>query len=290
MSVTVLDCTLRDGAYVVDYKFEKERIANIIQELQSAGVNIIECGWLRECEHSKDFVRYKNPLDLNEYLIGIKKSKFALMFDYGKYNTKELQLKNDSLTDIIRIAFYKQSLDEISFEVENIQSKGYQVFLQPSNTIDYTEKEINKLISRANYLGVDSLYIVDSFGSMYPSDLSRFCAIFDENLSDNITLGFHSHNNIQLSFALSIQFLDSISRHNINVDSSLCGIGRGAGNTKTELLLEYLNKLGASYNLEHIWRCIDNNIAPLYSEYNWEYTPQRARRGILGLHPNVDLP
>ena len=62
---------------------------------------------------------------------------------------------------------------------------------------------------------------------------------------ENIEIGFHSHNNIQLSFALAIQFINKLkSERDIIVDSSLCGIGRGAGNVQTELLLEYLKKQG----------------------------------------------
>ncbi len=74
-------------------------------------------------------------------------------------------------------------------------------------------------------------------------------------------------------------------KRDVIVDSTLCGIGRGAGNTKTELLLEYLNRKGYEYNLDYIWQGIEKNILPLYKKYNWEYTPQKALLGIKNLHP-----
>lgn len=276
MGIKVLDCTLRDGAYVVNGDFGEERINGIVETLNSAGIDIVECGWLKDFEHKKDCVFFDDAqiLDKNS----------ALMFDYGKYNL-------DKLTKgcgIIRIAFYKNDLDRISFAAEEVKDKGYKVFLQASNTIEYTDFELEKLCKRANYIGADSLYIVDSFGSMFPEDLDRIISIYDSCAGKNLEIGFHSHNNIQLSLALSIQFINRLQR-NIIVDSSLCGIGRGAGNTQTELLIEYLNKQGYKYNTDILWDGIKKHIEPLYEKYSWKYTPERAYRGIKGLHPNTIL-
>lgn len=287
MAIEVLDCTLRDGAYIVNSIFGKERIKNIISSLNHAGVNIIECGWLRDCESNKDSVFY-NTLDEVFKLLPVKKSKFALMFDYGKYDLKKLP-QNNGIIDIIRIAFYKKSLDEISFAVEAVKSKGYQVFLQPSNIMEYSEQEILKLCNRAKFLGVDAAYIVDSFGSMFPEDLNKIIPLFKENLDKKTKIGFHSHNSIQLSLGLSIQFINNFFDRDAFVDSTLCGIGRGAGNTKTEIMLEYLNRFkGSNYDMPQIRECIDNNILDLYKQYNWEYRPYKGYKGILGVHPNTD--
>ena len=97
------------------------------------------------------------------------------------------------------------------------------------------------MCKRANFIGVNACYIVDSFGSMFPEDMDLILSIFEETLDNQIELGFHSHNNIQLSLALSIKFINDAKR-DIIIDSTLQGIGRGAGNTKTELLLEYMNR------------------------------------------------
>ena len=45
MNIKILDCTLRDGAYVVDAKFGEQRIFDIITTLENAKIDIIECGW-----------------------------------------------------------------------------------------------------------------------------------------------------------------------------------------------------------------------------------------------------
>ena len=280
MGIKVLDCTLRDGAYVVDGDFGIKRICNIINSLQDSGVDIIECGWLRDCLSGENSVFYNIPEELNHY-IDKKTSEFALMFDYGRYNIEKL-LQNIGLVDIIRIAFYKKSLDEISFAVEKVKSKGYKVFLQPSNVKEYKEKDLIKLCKRANYIGADACYVVDSFGSMFPEELEKIIPIFDEEVDPNIQIGFHSHNNIQLSFGLSIKFINEMKR-DIVVDSSLSGIGRGAGNTKTELLLEYLNRYkSGEYKTDLIWKALENKILP---DENWEYSVEKGLKGINNIHP-----
>ena len=280
MGIKVLDCTLRDGAYVLDSMFGEECISGIISSLSSCGIDIIECGWLKDFEKKEGSVFYNQPQDL------IYQGKnLALMFDYGRYDVNKLKQKRN--VDIIRIAFYKEDLDRISFVAEEVKNKGYKVFLQASNTIAYSEKEIETLCKRANFLGGDSVYIVDSCGSMYPENLDKIIAVYDEIVDKNIEIGFHSHNNMQLSLALSMQFIKCLSDRNILVDSSLCGIGRGAGNTQTELLVEYLNKNGSNYQTEFVWDCIKKYIAPLYKDYHWGYTPQMGLKGIKGLHPNT---
>lgn len=276
MEIKVLDCTLRDGAYVTEGFFGEDCISGIKNCLKSAGVDIIECGWLKDFPHQTGSVFYNNAnlTDVNS----------ALMFDYGKYNINNLS----NGEGIIRIAFYKNDLDKISFAAEAVKNKGYKVFLQASNTISYTENELEHLCKRANFVGVDAVYIVDSFGSMFPEDLQKIMPIYDEIVYKDIDIGFHSHNNIQLSLALSIQFINYMKR-SIIVDSSLCGIGRGAGNTQIELLLEYLNRNGCMYKTEFIKKGIEKYIEPLRNKYDWNYNYQRAYRGLNGLHPNTKL-
>ena len=203
------------------------------------------------------------------------------MFDYGRYDVAKLP-QNNGLVDIIRIAFYKKSLDEISFVAEEVKNKGYKVFLQPSNVKEYSKTDLIRLCKRANFIGVNACYIVDSFGSMFPENMDLILPIFEEMLDNQIELGFHSHNNIQLSLALSIKFINNAKR-DIIIDSTLQGIGRGAGNTKTELLLEYMNRYkNCSYNVDAIWKCLNNKLMP---EKNWEYTAERGFRGINNIHP-----
>ncbi len=46
-NVSILDCTLRDGGYINNWKFGKKGIKGIIRNLEEAGIEIIECGFIR---------------------------------------------------------------------------------------------------------------------------------------------------------------------------------------------------------------------------------------------------
>ena len=46
MSTQILDCTLRDGGYINDWRFGKKTIVSILEKLEKANIDIIECGFL----------------------------------------------------------------------------------------------------------------------------------------------------------------------------------------------------------------------------------------------------
>lgn len=48
--VNILDCTLRDGAYLIDSQFGNTAIKGIIEGLTESGIDVIECGFLKD-EH-----------------------------------------------------------------------------------------------------------------------------------------------------------------------------------------------------------------------------------------------
>ena len=84
-NVKLLDCTLRDGAYIVNSNFGENAIRGIIKKLQDANVEIIECGWLKDNPHTKGSSFYHIPQDLEQYLI--EKSNHAtytVMIEIGR--------------------------------------------------------------------------------------------------------------------------------------------------------------------------------------------------------------
>ena len=109
--------------------------------------------------------------------------------------------------------------------------KGYTVFLQAANTLAYSDADLLSLAGAVSGSGASALSIVDTFGAMYEDDLERIVKVLDAQLDPSIKLDFHSHNNQQLSFSLSMHFVRMMANkdRDIIVDASLCGMGRGAG-------------------------------------------------------------
>lgn len=110
-------------------------------------------------------------------------------------------------------------------------------------TLRYSDAELLELIEIINkeLPDAEGFYIVDSFGEMRPNDMSRVLNLVDHNLIPSMTLGFHSHNNLQMSYSNAIEMLKFPTNRDLMLDCSIMGMGKGAGNLNTELLLEHLN-------------------------------------------------
>ena len=289
--IELLDCTLRDGAYIVDSKFGTSSIKGIIDKLQKANVDIIECGWLKDKKHEFGTPFYHVPSDLEQYLISPKKEGvlYTAMIDYNRYDLNNLPDYDGKSIDAIRVVFPREAFKTGIALGEIIKSKGYKVMFQAANTYGYSDYELLEMVQEINKAKPSSLSVVDTFGAMYSSDLSHIISIIDKNLDQGIKLGFHSHNNRQLSFALSMQFVDMLchGKRGIVVDSRLCGMGRGAGNTTTELIADYLNnKHDASYVMDDIMDAIDMYMGYYLEHFQWGYSIPYMLAGTYCVHVN----
>ena len=288
--IELLDCTLRDGAYITNSKFGVSAIKGIIKKMQDARVDIIECGWLKDKAHELGSVFYHVPADLEQYFL--KKSPaitYVVMIDWDRYNTDNLPPYDGKSIDAIRVVFPHGRHREGIEVGKRIRDKGYKVFFQAANTLAYSNSDLIDLADCMNKFSPVSLSVVDTFGAMYSDDLERIVRLLDYELDKKIKLGFHSHNNQQLSFALSMNFVEMLqnSTRNIVVDSSLCGMGRGAGNATTELVAAYLNrKQHAAYDLDEIMDAIDMYMQGFQQKYTWGYSTPYFISGLYQCHVN----
>ena len=123
---------------------------------------------------------------------------------------------------------------------------------------------------------------------MYTEDLQRVYNIIDHNLISTCKIGFHSHNNLQMSNALSQSFLRmTYGNREVVVDGTISGMGRGAGNTPTELIAQYMvSKLGYNYDMDALLDVIDGYMNNIRSWYNWGYTTPYFIAGSYSAHVN----
>lgn len=290
--VKMLDCTLRDGAYIVDAEFGSTAITGIISKLEEAGIEIIECGWLKDKEHIGGTSFYHVPEDLLGYLKNKNRETiYTAMIDWDRYDVGQLPVNDGRSLDAIRVVFpYNRFREGIAVGCE-ILKKGYKVFFQAANTLAYSKEDLIALANELNSMDgtPEGLSIVDTFGAMYEEDLTRISEILDKHLDRHIRLGFHSHNNQQLSYALTMAFIKKFkdSDRDVIIDASLCGMGRGAGNTTTELAAGYLNKLKLkNYDMDAILDAIDIYMTPFLEKYKWGYSTPYFLAGVYCCHVN----
>ncbi len=199
------------------------------------------------------------------------------MMDYGKFDVDKLHPRTKDGIDGIRLAFHKKNYKDIIPLGRKIMDKGYMFFIQPMITLRYSDTELIELIDMVNGELPDAsgFYIVDSFGEMRPNDMSRVLNLVDHNLIPGMTLGFHSHNNLQMSYSNAVSLLQFPTNRDLMLDSSIMGMGKGAGNLCTELLLEHLNTYyGKHYQTGPLLEVMDKVLNQLHDEFYWGYAPE----------------
>ena len=289
-NIQVLDCTLRDGGYINEWKFEDYQILKIIDSLKTSNIDIIECGYLNDKKGEEENSTLFKDLSLVDKLISSSNknsSKKVVMINFGDFTIENLPKKKEVKIDGIRLAFHKKDLEKALEKAKVIKEKGYELYVQPMITKNYNDLEFLKVLEKINQINPYSFYIVDSFGSMTLKEFNRYVNLADNNLNENITLGYHSHNNMQLAFSNAISLCTSNLNREVIIDSSIYGIGRGAGNLNTELIIDFLNKtFKTDYQTIPLLEVIDNFLNSLMNKNPWGFSPAQFLSASFNCHPN----
>ena len=290
MGTQVLDCTLRDGGYINNWEFGKHAICSILDKLENSGIDIIECGFLTSRPRGEDCSLFGSPREVLPLLPQRKrKAMFVAMIAIGERELPPDRLppKEPGGIEGIRLTFHREETEQAMAWAGAIMAKGYQVFLQPVGTAFYSDLELLGLVERVNRLKPYAFYIVDTLGSMYRNQVTRQFHLIDANMEPGIRLGFHGHNNLQLAFS-NAQVLSTIqAKRDLILESSVYGMGRGAGNLPTELITRYINEnIQSRYNVAMVMDIYDEYIAPLRKEFEWGYTMAYQIAATQACHPN----
>lgn len=287
--IKILDCTLRDGGYVNNWEFGSESILKIVKKLNKANIDMIECGFIQNKGYKVGSTLFDGVERINNFFSDLTDEiNLLAMINYGQYDINDIPEYNDSFRiKGIRVAFHKEEVNEALNYCKEIKKKGYKVFVQPMSTISYKDIEILDMVEKVNDMELYAIYIVDSFGVMKKNDLLRLFYLIDNNLNKDICLGYHSHNNMQLAFSNAQHLCDIHTERNIIIDSSVFGMGRGAGNLNTELFVEhYNNNLEKKYEIYPLLEIIDQELNKIYAENYWGYSLPHYLSASNNCHPN----
>ena len=272
--IELLDCTLRDGGHITNSYFGEEVIRAIIDNLIASRVDIIEAGFLQNCQYDRNRAMFNSVAEAKPILPPkTENSRFSLMAQADLYDFDKLEPWDGSV-DMIRISFHDIHIEEGFAACKRVIELGYQCFINPINIMGYTDAQLLGLIERVNELHPYGFAMVDTFGSMQKQDLMRIYHIIDHNLDSGIRISVHLHENQSLSYSLAQNFIDINSpTRDICIDGSLYGMGRVPGNLCIELIMKYMNEnLGASYDIEPVYDAIDEYIMEIKRKNPWGYS------------------
>lgn len=286
-NIQILDCTLRDGGYVNDFRFGKSGIKKILSQLTLAGIDIVECGFLEDGEYDEECSVFNRVEQISQLLpVDHRNTMYVAMACYGEYDICQLSEYDGSSISGIRVTFHYNEVDEALDYCKAIIEKGYKVFVQPVGTSSYSDKQLLELVNNVNKIQPYAFYLVDTLGLMLKDDVLRFYYLINQNLNPSIHFGFHSHNNLQLSYSNSQILAELNSKRVISIDASVNGMGRGAGNLNTELIAYYLNSKERKYEVEPILEVVDEFISKIRAQFSWGYDIPHYLAAINGCHPN----
>jgi 4-hydroxy 2-oxovalerate aldolase len=286
----LLDCTLRDGGYVNDWKFGEGSIKSIFSRLDAAGIDSIEVGFLDDRrKYDPDRSIYPDTASVEPVFKNLQKphALITAMIDLGTCTIDHVAPASESHIDAIRVIFKKHLQDEAMEFLSQIKAKGYKIFVNPVSITSYSDEEMITLLNKINKLSPYAVTIVDTYGLMHAPELLHYCNIMDKYLNKNIILGYHAHNNFQLAYANTIAVMDGVKDRDLSIDGTLFGMGKSAGNACTELIAMYMNECcGKHYDINQIQEAIDIDIQKEYEKCTWGYRPLFYIAALHDCHPN----
>ena len=288
-NIRLLDCTLRDGGYCNNWTFGRNNIHKIVNGLLEANLNIIEVGYISQKEEFNiDRTQYTSFEQVSQFIPKKREGRiFVGMINYGEFNIDDIPVYDGSSVEGIRVTFHKKERVGALEFCSKLKDKGYKVFIQGMVSLSYTDEEFLDLIKRVNDFKPYAFYIVDSFGMMKGKDLRRLFYTVEHNLSEDIIIGFHSHNNMQLAYSNCLALASTETNRSIIIDASIYGMGRGAGNLNTELFIQYLNENhNGNYNLRPLLIIIDEILDDFHKDNYWGYNLPNYISAKNNAHPN----
>lgn len=267
MDFKILDCTLRDGGYYTNWDFDQELVKNYFESFNQLPIEYLEIGYRSNpmktylgeyfycpphvLEKCKDFSNKKLVIILNEK-------------DVRAQHVPELLAPCIGFIDMVRLAIDPKNFTRALQLAEAVKKMGFSVGFNVMYMSTWeSQKEFLGQIKEVDGIA-DYFYMVDSFGGVYPEDVKNTFDIVRNQTNSKI--GFHGHNNLQMGL---INTLTAIDCGVSIVDATVTGMGRGAGNLRTELLLTALNaKKQIDLDFNALSKAVDP-FSKMQADYGW---------------------
>jgi 4-hydroxy 2-oxovalerate aldolase len=289
-NINQLDCTLRDGGYYNSWNFSDDLVQEYLNTMAKSKIKYVEIGF-RFLNNN----RYLGPNAftkesyLNRFKIP-KNIQLAVMVNGSDLNDNYLTVKNKinsffikkklSKINLIRIACHFNEIPKVLVNAKILKSLGYKVAFNIMQISEEKENKIIDVVKKIKKFNPEVIYFADSVGSLNPEKTKKIVELIKSVWNGDI--GVHTHDNLSLALQNSFAAIEAGAKW---VDTTVTGMGRGPGNTKTENLLVERAKNDKSIKLSHIIELISNYFTKLHLQYKWGTNTFYYLAGIHGIHP-----
>ncbi len=284
--VSILDVTIRDGSYAINYQYTPEQVGRIAGALDRAGVDFIEvshgCG-LGARENLKIEAAASDAEYVEAAKLATGRAKVGVIAGPAPVTLpKDIDAVIDSV-DFIRFAANCDNPRSIEPNLSYALKRrpDLKVFMQLMRSTRRPKSVLIESGRKAQEMGIEIMYLVDTVGHFLPWEVEEIVRELASEL--NMGVGFHGHNNLGLALANTLAAVRSGA---CSVDASLRGMGRAGGNAQLEALASLLSRLGSAdrLDLDALLAAGDELIAPMMP-------PRRgiAAEDVLTADANLDL-
>lgn len=213
--------------------------------------------------------------------------KLSIMVDVGRCDYRnDIKPKKDSPIDLFRVATYIEAIPEAVEMINYISSLGYETTCNIMAVTKCTDEQIAKALYVLAQTPVLAIYVVDSYGALYPKQARKLTRLYNGILAPSgKAVGIHAHNNQQCAFANTLEAKECGAKW---LDGTAFGMGRGAGNCPSEALLGFLN--GRKYHVDPILHIVEGWMMPMKkSGIDWGYNTSYLLTGLANAHPRTAI-
>jgi 4-hydroxy 2-oxovalerate aldolase len=289
--IKVVDCTIRDGGLMNSHMFTPEFVRAVYEANVAAGVDYMEIGY----KTSKKFAardkfgawKFCDEDDVRRIVGDSPGSvKISVMADAERTDYRTDILPSDKTpVGMVRVAAYIHQIPTALDMIKDAADKGHETTINLMAVSTVPEPELDHALELLAASPVGTLYVVDSFGTLYSEQVQYLVDKFLKVAKPvGKHVGIHAHNNMQLAYANTIE---AIIRGANMLDASHAGLGRGAGNCQMELLFSFLHN--PKYHLRPILDCIQAHVEPMRSQLRWGFAIPYMVTGYLNQHPKAAM-
>ena len=292
LAMKIIDCTLRDGGYYTNWDFSEEVIERYLNAISASGVDACEIGFRSLINTS-----YKGALafSTDEFLdrLNIPSNiSLAAMINASELPSHKSQEKTlnklfprnskDSKISLVRIAAHFQELSNSFSAAHALIRNGYRVCINLMQISSRTNDEIIAFSKMAAESEIEAVYFADSTGSMTTKDVEAAIKALSQYWHGAIGVHMHDNTGRALSNTLHAKELGASW-----LDSTITGMGRGAGNAKTEELLVATDRLSKDQNsLVPLLNLVEEYLEPLKAKHKWGSSPYYYIAAMHSIHPS----
>ncbi len=244
----IMEVTLRDGSYVINFQFTAADTRQIAGSLQAAGFDLIEVGHgvgMRAAEAGMGDSAATDAEYLEAASSVLDTAEFGMFLIPGIAKLEDIDLLASSGASFVRIGTNVDEVDTSEKYIERAKARGLFVSANFMKSYAMAPAEFAKAAQLTEKYGTDLLCIVDSAGGMLTHELEDYFAATQD--ATELSLGFHGHDNLGLANANSLRAVELGAEV---IDTSLQGLGRSAGNASTDIVLALLERSGYDMGID----------------------------------------